>query len=87
VHKDENPVHPDPFFEIFLVARGTSVICVEKESVELKMGDVIVVNPGEAHTFLSNSGDYYHFVFQAPRKGQEFRTGDKALVERSCLGL
>ena len=57
------------------------------ESIELTEGDVIVVGPGEAHTFLSNSDDYYHFVFHAPRKGQEFKAGDKTLVERDRLGL
>jgi len=83
---DEPHVHRD-MFEVYLVARGTSVIRVEQESVELSMGDVVVVEPGEAHTFLSSSDDYYHFVFQAPRKGEEFRTRDKCPVERNRLGL
>jgi len=83
---DEPHVHHD-MSEVYLVVRGTSVIRVEQESVELREGDVIVVEPGEGHTFLSSSDDYYHFVFQAPRKGQEFRAGDKAPVERNRLGI
>lgn len=83
---DEPHVHRD-MFEIYLVAHGTSVIRVEHDSVSLTAGDVLVVEPGEAHTFLESSDDYFHFVVNAPRKGHEFPAGDKALVDRSRLGL
>ena len=36
--------------EVYLVARGTSEIRVEQESVCLQAGDMIVIGPGEAHT-------------------------------------
>lgn len=83
---DEPHVHQE-LFEIYLVVRGTSVLRVEQESVELREGDVMIVEPGEAHTFLGNSDDYYHFVLQLPRQGQSFQAGDKTSVERSRLGL
>jgi len=35
---------------VYLVARGTSEIRVEQESVCLGAGDMIVIEPGEAHT-------------------------------------
>jgi hypothetical protein len=35
-------------------------------------GDMLVVEPGESHTFVGSSPDYLHFVVQAP-----FVTGDK----------
>ena len=83
---DEPHVHRD-LFEIYLVARGTSVIRVEQQSVRLGPGDVIVVEPGEAHTFMENSPDYFHFVVHAPRQGQALAAGDKAPVARERLGL
>ena len=36
--------------EVYLVACGTSEIRVERESVCLRAGDTIVIEPGEAHT-------------------------------------
>ena len=71
---DEPHVHSNTF-EIYLVAQGHSVIRVEHESVQLTMGDVLIVEPGEAHSFLDSSDDYYHFVVHAPRKGHQL-TGD-----------
>ena len=41
--------------EIYLVARGTSTVRVESETITLQAGDVLVIEPGEAHTFLSSS--------------------------------
>ncbi len=38
----------------------------------LGAGDVLVVEPGEVHTFESSSPDYLHFVIQTP-----FVAGDK----------
>ncbi|MFN2203757.1 MAG: hypothetical protein ACK2UO_21350, partial [Caldilineaceae bacterium] len=46
--------------------RGTSEMRVEQETIMLEAGDMIVVEPGEAHTFLSNSPDYFHFVAHVP---------------------
>ena len=48
--------------EIYLVARGAADVRVEGETVRLEPGDVLVVEPGEAHTLLGCSPDYFHFV-------------------------
>jgi mannose-6-phosphate isomerase-like protein (cupin superfamily) len=58
--------------EIYLVARGTSVIQVERETITLAADDIIIVEPGEAHTFLESSPDYFillfaHLVWRANR--------------------
>jgi len=58
--------------EVYLVARGESVAEVCGQEVRLGVGDMLVVEPGESHTFLSSSADYVHFVVQAP-----FLAGDK----------
>jgi mannose-6-phosphate isomerase-like protein (cupin superfamily) len=58
--------------EIYLVARGDSVAVVAGETVRLGPGDMLVVEPGEGHTFVESSEDYLHFVVQAPFVG-----GDK----------
>jgi len=36
---------------------------------------MLVVEPGEAHTFLSSTEDYLHYVIQAP-----FLAGDKVSI-------
>jgi len=63
-------------YEIYLVARGESVADVAGRAVHLRAGDMLAVEPGEAHTFLSSSDDYLHFVVQAP-----FIEGDKINLE------
>jgi quercetin dioxygenase-like cupin family protein len=50
--------------------------------MELQAGDVLVVEPGEAHTFLESSDDYFHFVVHSPGLA-----GDKSAVPRERLGL
>lgn len=83
---DEPHVHHE-VFEIYLVARGTSVIRIDDRDLELTPGMCLVVEPGEAHTFLESSPDYLHFVLQVPPAGQEFTGRDKQLVPRERLGL
>jgi mannose-6-phosphate isomerase-like protein (cupin superfamily) len=78
---DEPHVH-EQVSEIYLVARGRSSVRVEQETVELQAGDVLVVEPGEAHTFLESSDDYFHFVVHSPGLA-----GDKEAVPRERLGL
>ena len=63
--------------EVYLVARGSSRMLVDGEEIVLNMGDVIVVEPGEAHTFVWNSPDYFHFVLHCP-----MMKGDKVLLPR-----
>jgi quercetin dioxygenase-like cupin family protein len=59
-------------YEIYLVAGGESTAMVDGEAVLLRAGDLLVVEPGEVHTFVTSSEDYLHFVVQAP-----FVAGDK----------
>jgi mannose-6-phosphate isomerase-like protein (cupin superfamily) len=73
--------------EIYLIARGTSVIRIEKESISLSSGDMLVVEPGEAHTFMSSSTDYLHFVIHTPGLSSEESRADKVPVARERMGL
>ena len=61
--------------EVYLVARGNSTMLVDGKEIILTAGDVIVLEPGEIHTFLSNSPDYFHFVLHCPQV-----RGDKVIV-------
>ena len=83
---DEPHVHT-AINEIYLVARGTAVIRVEQQSITLHPGDVIWLEPGEAHTFLSGSPDYFHFVIHTPGLAGEAARLEKTAVSRTRLGL
>ena len=83
---DEPHLHSE-ISEVYLVARGRSDIRVGTQTVSLKPGDVIVVEPGEPHTFLSSSQDYFHFVLHLPAEQGPVKPGDKMAVSRSVLGL
>jgi mannose-6-phosphate isomerase-like protein (cupin superfamily) len=63
--------------EIYLVARGRSIARIAGRQVTLAAGDMLVVEPGEAHTFLSSSPDYFHFVVQTP-----FMSGDRVELDQ-----
>ncbi len=73
--------------EIYLVARGTSQIRVEQDTLTLHAGDMLIVEPGEAHTFLSNSTDYFHLVLHVPALADDNARLDKRPVARTRLGL
>ena len=73
--------------EIYFMARGTVEMRIETETVVLAEDEIIVVEPGEAHTFLSSSSDHFHFVIQTPGLVGEEARADKVLVTRSRLGL
>jgi mannose-6-phosphate isomerase-like protein (cupin superfamily) len=73
--------------EIYVVTRGTSEIRVEQETITLHAGDLIIVEPGEAHTFLSNSPDYFHVVLHTPALSGDDARRDKQPVSRARLGL
>lgn len=68
----QDPHVHESMYEVYLVARGTSVAVVDGAHVRLDPGDVLVVEPGETHTFVESSEDYLHFVVQSP-----FVLGDK----------
>jgi mannose-6-phosphate isomerase-like protein (cupin superfamily) len=73
--------------EIYMMARGTAEMRVEAQTLLLSERQVIVIEPGEAHTFLSSSPDHFHFVVQVPGlQGREARE-DKIPVPRSRLGF
>lgn len=73
--------------EIYLVAHGSSSIRVEEETIELREGDALIIDAGEAHTFLGNSEDYLHFVIHTPGLSGEKAAREKELVSRARLGL
>ncbi len=73
--------------ELYLVARGTCRVRLEQETVALKAGDVLHVGPGEAHTFLGCSNDYFHFVIHTPGLAGDAARTDKCSVARTALGL
>jgi quercetin dioxygenase-like cupin family protein len=58
--------------KIGVVARGHSLAEVDGKRIRLQAGDMLVVEPGERHTFIESFHDYLHFVVQAP-----FTPGDK----------
>jgi uncharacterized protein YjlB len=69
------PHHHRQMCEVYLVASGSSTLLVNGAAVELDIGDVMVVEAGEEHTFVASSPDYFHFVLQCPRV-----VGDKVLA-------
>jgi mannose-6-phosphate isomerase-like protein (cupin superfamily) len=73
--------------EIYLVARGMSIMRVEQEQVALGPGDMLMIEPGEAHTFLSSSPDYFHFVVHVPALPSEEARTDRQSVPPGRLGL
>ena len=83
---DEPHVHMQ-ITEIYLVARGTSQIRVDQATITLQAGDMIIIEPGEAHTFLSSSPDYFHVVLHVPALSGDNARRDKQPVSRARLGL
>jgi len=74
--------------EVFLVARGHAELRVEQQTVTVRAGDMVVLDPGEAHTFLSSPPDYFHFVFHYPGlSSQDEIVGERHPVSRERLGL
>jgi len=71
---NEKHVH-SAMFEIYLIAKGTSTIIINDKEIELNEGDMIVVEPGEIHTFKNSSENYLHFVIHSP-----FVKDDKLIV-------
>jgi hypothetical protein len=48
---------------------------------------MLIVEPGEAHTFLTSSPDYFHFVIHTPGLAGDEARGEKTAVSRSRLQL
>lgn len=83
---DEPHIHTR-MTEIYLVARGSSEIRVGDQTIVLTAGDVIVVDPGEPHTFLSSTPDYFHFVIQTPGLQGEEVHAERIAITHADLGL
>jgi mannose-6-phosphate isomerase-like protein (cupin superfamily) len=83
---DEPHLHAQ-VVELYLIARGTATIRIEQETITLSAGDLLMVEAGEAHTFLGSSPDYFHFVIHIPGLAGEAARAEKTLVSRSRLGL
>ena len=83
---DEPHVH-SKITEIYLVARGVSRLRLELETVQLEAGDIVVIQAGEAHTFVESSADYFHFVLHTPGLAGDQARAEKNLVARARLGL
>ncbi len=49
-------LHRHPYAEVFVVQEGCATFTVDGTRIEAVAGQVVVVQPGEAHTFV-NSGD------------------------------
>ena len=81
------PHYHERITEIYMVARGNVDVRVEQETVHLVQNDVLVIEPGEAHTFLAASADYFHFVVHTPGLPDGETRADKVRVKRSRLGL
>ena len=73
--------------EIYLVGMGGSRVRVDHETLALAAGDMLVVEPGEAHTFLESTPDYIHFVIHVPGLASEAAAGEMVAVYREELGL
>jgi mannose-6-phosphate isomerase-like protein (cupin superfamily) len=83
---DEPHVHTR-LTEIYLIGRGSAHIRIERRTFTLSTGDMMIVEPGEAHTFLSASSDYLHFVIHTPGLSGEEARLEKQPVSRERLGL
>ena len=73
--------------EVYLVTNGTAELRVEKETLKLSPGDMIIIEPGEAHTFISSSPDYFHVVLHVPGYAGEEAQHERSTVTRASLGL
>ena len=83
----DEPHRHSTIAEIYLVAKGSATARVETDTVELSAGDVLIVDPGEAHTFLASSEDYFHFVVHSPGLAGKEAEREKQVVSRSRRGL
>ena len=83
---DEPHLHTQ-ITEIYLVGRGAAEMRIENETLHLESGDVVIVEPGEAHTFLSSSQDYFHFVVHTPGLSGTEALKEKTEVGKERLGL
>ena len=73
--------------EIYLIAKGRATVRIGQRTISVCAGELLQIEPGEAHTFLSSSDDYFHFVIHVPGlKGEEIKS-EKQIVGQAELGL
>lgn len=68
----DQPHFHEKMYEVYLIAQGTSTAVVNDHPISLTAGDILVIEPGEVHTFIKSSENYLHFVIHTP-----FIKGDK----------
>ena len=83
---DEPHLHQQ-MTEVYMVARGASQLRVSEQTVPLSAGDIIVLEPGEPHTFVDSTDDYFHFVIHTPALEGDAALADRVSVPRAALGL
>ncbi len=66
--------------EIYLVACGNATIRVDGQNILLAERSVAIIEPGEVHTFVDSTPDYYHFVIHTPGLQGEAAAADKVGV-------
>ena len=77
----DEPHYHQIMSEIYLIARGQAVMQVNDRTIEVEAGDVIIIEPGEAHTFIESSPDHFHFVIQTPGLAGEAALADKIRLD------
>lgn len=83
----DEPHFHNQITEIYLVAQGICQMRVEQVTIELSPGDMVIIKPGEAHTFLSSSPEYFHFVVHLDGVAGEAAGIEKIAVSKQRLGL
>ena len=73
--------------EIYLIAQGRAELRIGQDTVAVSSGDVLVVEPGEGHTFLNSSEEYFHFVIHTPGLRSGESQEEKQDLDRTELGL
>jgi quercetin dioxygenase-like cupin family protein len=83
----DDPHKHSQITEVYLVTNGTAELRVEKETLNLSSGDMIIIEPGEAHTFITSSPEYFHVVLHVPGYSGEEALQERCAVTRASLGL
>ncbi len=73
--------------EIYLIANGTATARVDRQTSALMPGDMLIIEPGDAHTFLGSSAEYRHFVIHTPALPPAEARADYVSVPRAEPGL
>lgn len=66
--------------EIYLACRGNATIRVDGRDMQLVERAVAIIEPGEVHTFVDSTPDYFHFVIHTPGLQGEAAAADKVVV-------